>query len=117
MDIITELISHLIVAIVFIVAMVMGFRLLKKLYGGRFTNALPYLLVGISLLLGMVILDQVDMIYPALNSDLSDAYAHGLQLFQLVSTIFFIKALYEIYQARFVTEGFVGFEEKRGGKK
>ncbi len=113
MDIITEVVSHVIVAIVFIVAMTQGFGLLKKLYGGRFTSAIPYFLIGISLLLGMVIMDLVDLIYPALNSTLSDAYPHGIQVLQLVATMFFIKTLYEIYQARFATEGFMSF----GGKK
>lgn len=117
MDVITELVSHLIVAIVFIIAMVLGFKLLKKLYGGRFTSAIPYLLIGISLLLGMVILDQVDIMYPVLNSGSSDAFGHGIQLVQLVATMFFIKALYEIYQARFATEGFLEFDQNKGAKK
>lgn len=116
MNVLTELVSHLIVGIIFIVAMTMGFRLLKKLYGGRFTTAIPYLLIGISLLLGMVVLDQVDVLYPSLNSGTSDAYGHGIQVLQLISTLFFIKALYEIYQARFATEGFIDFSIK-GGKK
>lgn len=113
MEIITEVIAHFIIAIVFIFAMWQGFSLLKKLYGGRFTSAIPYFLIGISLLLGMVIMDLVDLIYPALNSAVSDAYPHGIQLLQLVATLFFIKTLYEIYQARFATEGFMSF----GGKK
>jgi TRAP-type C4-dicarboxylate transport system permease small subunit len=117
MDAITELIAHFFVAVVFLVAMIVGFKLIRRLYGGRFTSAIPYLLIGITLLLGMVILDQVDVLMPSLNSDVSDAYPHGIQVLQLVATIFFIKALYEIYQARFATEGFLAFEEKKGGKK
>lgn len=117
MNVLTELVSHLIVGIIFIIAMTMGFRLLKKLYGGRFTTAIPYLLIGIFLLLGMVLLDQVDVFYPSLNSDSSDAYGHGIQILQLISTLFFIKALYEIYQARFATEGFIDFSSTKGGKK
>lgn len=115
MNELTELIGHLIIAVIFLVAMILGFKLLKKLYGGRFTTAIPYLLIGISLLFGMVILDQVDVVYPSLNSDISDAYSHGIQILQLVATIFFIKALYEIYQATFATEGFLNIQT--GGKK
>jgi hypothetical protein len=116
MDAITDIISHFIVAAIFIVAIIMSFWLLKKLYGGRFTSAIPYFLIGISLLLGLVILDQIDLIYPSLNLG-SDAYMHGVQLLQVVALIFFIKALYEIYQARFATEGFFELESKKGGRR
>ena len=37
----------------------------------------------------------------------SAGFIHGVQMVQLVAGIFFIKALYEIYNSRFATEGFM----------
>jgi len=107
----------LIPLIFFLIATIMCFRLVKKLYGGRFTSALPYLLIGIFLILGMQTIHLMEGFFSILEESMP--FMMGIQMLQLVAGIFFIKALYEIYQSRFATEGFLGFEEKTklGGKK
>ncbi len=95
---------HAIAMIVYVIAIIMCYRLSKKLYGGRYTSSLPYFLASMSLFLGMVILDQVDLFFSELNS--SSAYLYSIQALQLMAGVFLILALYQIYQLRYMTEGF-----------
>ena len=113
--VIFELIVHSLLAVVYIIAMVLCYRLIKKLYGGKFTSSLPYLFIGISLFLGLIVLDVLDVIFYVLES--SELYAHSIMAIQVLAGFFFIKALYEIYQSRFVTEGFIGFSEAKERRK
>lgn len=97
------------IIVVFAIAAVMAFRLSKKLYGGRFTNALPYLMIAIVLLLAMPVLHWIGHL---LDLGHSMDFMFGMQSLQILAGIFFIWALYNIYQTRFATEGF-----NWGGKK
>lgn len=92
-------------AVVFGIAAVMCFKLVKKLYGGRFTAVLPYLLMAVVLLFGMQILDIIRDLNPVIDTHL---YLHGMQVLQLLAGFFLISALYQVYQVRFATEGFIG---------
>lgn len=103
------LILSSILVIILGITLVIGLRVVKKLYGGRFTNALPYLLMGIALLFGMEVLCLFGDIYQILGESLF--FTHGIQMLQLVAGVFFISALYQIYQARFATQGFIGGEQ------
>lgn len=113
--VIFELIVHSLLAVVYLTAMIMGYRLIKRLYGGKFTSALPYFLIGISLIFGLIVLDVLDIIFYVLES--SELYAHSILVIQVLAGFFFILALYQIYQARFATEGFIGFDADKGGKR
>lgn len=111
-----ELIIHILLIIIFGIAAIMCFKLVKKLYGGKFTSSLPYLLMAIILIFVMVCFHILDIFVPLLEE--SSIYLHSIQALQLVAGFFLIKALYEIYQSRFATEGFMSFEpESKGGKK
>jgi hypothetical protein len=103
------LIFSSILVIILGITLIIGFRIVKKLYGGRFTNALPYLLMAIALLFGMEVLCLFGDIYQPLGESLF--FAHGIQMLQLVAGVFFITALYQIYQSRFATAGFIGGKE------
>lgn len=92
--------------VVFGIAAVMTFKLVKKLYGGRFTAVLPYLLMAVMLLLGMQVLCLIGDFARTLGE--SALYLHGIQVLQLLAGFFLISALYQIYQVRFATEGFIG---------
>lgn len=105
----TCLMMSSILVIILGITLIIGFRVVKKLYGGRFTNALPYLLMAIALLFGMEVLCLFGDIYGAIGESLF--FAHGIQMLQLVAGVFFISALYQIYQSRFATAGFIGGEQ------
>ena len=98
-----------ILVIIFGIALYLGFKLVKKLYGGRFTNALPYLLMAISMLFGMDVLCLFGDFYSVVGE--TPIFAHGIQMLQLLAGVFFISALYQIYQTRFATAGFMGGEK------
>lgn len=98
-----------ILVIILGITLYIGFKLVKKLYGGRFTNALPYLLIAISLLFGMEVLCLFGDIYPAIGD--AALFSRGLLMLQLFAGVFFISALYNIYQTRFATEGFMRGED------
>lgn len=102
-------ILSLIIVTIFGVALYMGFNLVKKLYGGRFTSALPYLLMAVALLFCMEVLCLFGDFYTAIGE--TTLFAHGIQMLQLVAGVFFISALYQIYQARFAMSGFMGGDE------
>ena len=104
-----DLIVDILIIIVYLAATIMGYRILKKIYGGRFTSSIPYFMMGIVLIFGMVVLEQADLIFPALEG--SDLFRHSIQTMQLVAGVFFISALYQMYQVRFATEGFMGREK------
>jgi TRAP-type C4-dicarboxylate transport system permease small subunit len=112
-----EIIIHLIMLGVYTYAFAYAYQLVKKLYGGKCTEALPYLLMGIALIFGMSLLHLVDVISPILDG--SEAYLYSAQMLQLLAGFFFLNALYKIYQSRYATEGFLNFEEPvtKGGKK
>lgn len=101
-----ELIFHVATAVVFLVAIILTYSLVRKLYGGKMTNSLPYLMMGVVLLFGMVVLDLFDVLYPVLDG--SEAYLHASQILQLLGGFFILKALYLIYQNKYLTAGFIG---------
>lgn len=94
--------------VVFGVAAVMCYRLVKKLYGGKFTSVLPYLLMAVVLLLGMQVLHLMGEFLGIYLAESSHLYQQGIQVLQLLAGFFFISALYHLYQVRFATEGFIG---------
>jgi len=111
----------LIPGLFFLIASIMGFRLVRRLYGGRFTSALPYLLIGIFLILGMQVIHLVlEPFSPVLEESMYFMFAlNGLQI---IAGVFFVLALYQIYQSRYATEGFMNIDfeknkKKSGGKK
>lgn len=103
------MIFSVIILIIFGIALYMGFKLVKKLYGGRFTSALPYLLMAIAMLFGMEALCLFGDFYGVVGE--TPLFAHGIQMLQLLAGVFFISALYQIYQTRFATAGFIGGEK------
>jgi hypothetical protein len=110
-----EIIAHIVALIVYVLVGIKSFVMVKKLYGGVYSNALPYFVLGIFSMLGLIILDQVDIVFAVLNT--SDVWAHSVQALQLVSGLFFIKALYEVYKVRYAISGFIDMKEAKSGGK
>lgn len=102
-----DLILDILLVLIFGIATSQAFRLSKKLYGGRFTTALPYLAISLAILFIMpLILLIVGWYLPIKNSV---EYWAGLLAVQIVAGIFLLNALYQIYESKFATEGF-GFK-------
>ncbi len=79
----------------------------KKLYGGKFTSALPYLLVSITLRMVASLLELAFSLSLPSTTDIDAPYLIGIQLIVMVSNVFILMAVYQIYMTHFVTEGFV----------
>jgi len=80
----------------------MGFKITKKIYGGKFTSLLPPLLAGVALLFFMQILESI-FLFSQLHNEMASMVS--LQVIQLVSGILFIKSTYQFYQMGFATSG------------
>jgi len=106
----TEPIQVLALAIL-AVGLAMGFSTTRKLYGGAWTSALPYGFIGIALIMLMFVIGMLsDALY--LSPDNYDLVHNVvMQTIQLVAGMFFFKGVYEVYMARFATEGFMAREK------
>ncbi len=107
-------IIHLVSALLFISSTVVAFQIAQNFKGGKFTSAIPYLLLATALIGGMEIIHFIREFIPSLHNLY---FEYGIQVVQLTSGIFFVMALYRIYQIRYSTEGFVAMEDKKDGRR
>jgi len=104
----------LMLATVLIYAMVFSwlFHVARLLYGGRYTNALPFFVAGVGIMLvRSVFMLVIEYYFVSLHySDVIDLASQGMQI---VAGCFLIFASYQVYLIHFATTGFFGV----GGSK
>lgn len=82
-------------------------KISHKFYGSSLTNIMPLINAGIALLFARW---SLDFIVEILNHWFSINYInfmYGIDMLQFVSGLFFLTALYKLYQIRYMTEGFI----------
>lgn len=82
-------------------------KVTKKFYGGSFTSALPYLLISIALrMVSSLLALALGMALPG-TAEIDAPYLLGIQIIVVISNVFILMAIYQIYITHFVTQGFV----------
>ena len=93
--------------VILAVGLAMGFGATRKLYGGAWTSALPYGFIGIALIMLMFVIGMLsDAVYLS-PGNYELVHMVVMQVIQLMAGMFFFKGVYEVYMARFATEGFM----------
>jgi hypothetical protein len=95
---------NLVILITLCIASYISFDLAKKLYGGKFTAAIPYIVTGTILLATIPLLDLIGN-----QLSITDvvSFSLGVSSLQVLAGIFFMSAMYRIYQIQFLTYGYV----------
>lgn len=93
------------VIVIYFVALYKIFTLTKKIYGGRFSNLIPHLSAGTSLLLLNSIFEGMTRPNLIIFQDVA-VFQVGLDTIQIIAGLFFLSAFYQLYNIRFITEGF-----------
>lgn len=104
-ELLSEFVVHIVMIGVYLAATILGLSTAKKLYGGKFTSSLPYFIMAVFLFLSMAVLTQLDFIFPQLMG--SDIFIQSIQVLQLLAGIFLLSALYNLYQSKFLSAGFI----------
>ena len=100
-------IVDIVAILISVYSLYLGFRLTKKLYGGKFTSVLPPLIGSFALIFLKAILELVfETLLPELGESL--IFIFSIQMLQVVAGILLLNALYQLYQVSFATSGFVG---------
>jgi hypothetical protein len=99
-------IIDIIAIVISIYTLYLGFRVTKKLYGGKFTSVLPPLMGSFALIFLKAILE---IIFETFVHELSESliFTFSIQILQVVAGILLINALYQLYQVSFATAGFI----------
>lgn len=101
-----DLILDFILVVLFGYSFYLGFVITKKLYGGRFTSALPPLVGAVAVLFMQRL---VEFIFEFIGGEEAEIeFLFGLQILQVAAGFLLIAALYKLYQAGFATSGFFG---------
>jgi len=88
------------------VVTIFGISLTRKLYGGKFTSSLPYLISGIFLIFVMVIFDIFIFFWiPSITAE-TQLLKSSIDILAIVSGLFLIVASYKLYLLKYATEGF-----------
>ena len=84
----------------------LGFKLTKKLYGGKFTSVLPPLIGSFALIFLKAVFE---IAFEALFQELGESliFIFSIQMLQVVAGILLLNALYQLYQVSFATAGFI----------
>ena len=85
--------------------LVLGGKVARKLYGGRFTAALPPLLGAITLLALQQMLTTFFALMGGVHAD--KAVVFSLHTLQVLAGILLLQAMYLVYQISFATAGFL----------
>ncbi len=99
----SAMVLHLVLMVVFAYALYLGYTTAKKMYGGRLTSVLPPFVGAIALMFFMHAFELVFSFTPAHDAE----FLHiGMQMLQLVAGLLFITGLNQLYQVGFATSGF-----------
>ena len=99
-------IVDIIAILISIYSLYLGFKLTKKLYGGKFTSVLPPLIGSFALIFLKAIFEIVfETLLPELSESL--IFVFSIQMLQIMAGILMITALYQLYQVSFATAGFI----------
>ena len=99
-------IVDIVAILISIYSLYLGFKLTKKLYGGKFTSVLPPLIGSFALIFLKAIFEMVfETLLPELGESL--IFVFSIQMLQVVAGILLINALYQLYQVSFATAGFI----------
>ena len=92
----------------FAVVTILGITLTKKLYGGRFSSTLPYLIAGVFLIFLMVIFDIFIFFWIPPTTIEADTYLlkSSIKIFAIVAGILLLTACYKLYLIKYATAGF-----------
>jgi len=97
--------------VILAVGLAMGFNTTRKLYGGAWSSALPYGFIGVALIMLMFVIGMASDIAGLSPDNYYIVHNVVMQVIQLVAGVFFFKGVYEVYMARFATEGFMRREK------
>ncbi|MBS3100689.1 hypothetical protein A2641_00990 [Candidatus Nomurabacteria bacterium RIFCSPHIGHO2_01_FULL_37_25] len=99
-------IVDIVAILISVYSLYMGFRLTKKLYGGKFTSVLPPLIASFALIFMKAIFELIfENLLPELGESL--VFIFSIQMLQIIAGILLINALYQLYQVSFATAGFI----------
>ena len=98
-----DLLLDLTVVILLGYSLYFGFKLTKKLYGGRFTSVLPELIGVITLLFIQRLIEAIFEFLPREAGNIEFIFA--LQTLQIMAGVFLIRLLHQLYQTGFATSG------------
>ena len=99
-------IVDIVAILISIYSLYLGFKLTKKLYGGKFTSVLPPLIGSF----GLIFLKAVfEIVFETLLPELGEGliFVFSIQMLQIVAGILLLNALYQLYQVSFATAGFI----------
>lgn len=93
------------------IILMFGITLTKKLYGGKFSSTLPYLLAAIFLIfLGNIF--NIFMFFWFPTTPTTQALKTSIQILTIIAGIMLISASYKLYLLRYATAGFIKKDKK-----
>lgn len=88
------------------VTLMFGITLAKRLYGGKFTSALPYLLSAIFLIFLRGIFD-IFIYFWFPTTPTTQVLKTSIQIFTIIAGMLLVSAAYKFYLLRYATAGFL----------
>ena len=96
------------------VVLMLGVSLTKKLYGGKFTSALPYLLAAIFLIFfGNILNIFIFFWFPTTAK--TQVLKASIQIITIIAGTMLLMASYKLYLMRYATAGFMKNIKRSGG--
>jgi len=90
-------IPHVIIALIFLLAIIIGLRAAKKFAGAaEFSSAFPYLVIGCSLFFVGSLVHLTAIFIPLLEN--SPTFNATVNVFNIFAGVFFLNGFYDIYQ-------------------
>ncbi|MBS3068124.1 hypothetical protein J4450_05450 [Candidatus Micrarchaeota archaeon] len=101
-----EIILDLLSLGTYAVTLMLGITLTKKLYGGKFTSALPYLLAAIFLIFFVNILN-IFIFFWFPTTATTQVLKASIQIIVIIAGVMLLMASYKIYLLKYATTGFL----------